>query len=131
MQTDYKIYMEELKPRKIKNSQEETYATRYQDFKNATVIKIVYDWHRDKQIFQWNRVEKLKTDLSKYRSLMNKRILLHISWEGMPLYFIFYFIFFRKEEKESLQSLFPVCSSCSLSIPGPHLHHLPLHWDLS
>lgn len=43
MQTDYKIYMEELKPRKIKNSQEETYATRYQDFKNATVIKIVYD----------------------------------------------------------------------------------------
>lgn len=76
MQADYKIYMEEKKSRIIKNSQDGMYLIRYQVFNNAIVIKIVYNWHRDKQMSPWKRTDKLKTDLSKYRPLLCERTII-------------------------------------------------------
>ena len=53
MQADYKIYMEEKKSRIIRNSQDGMCPTRNQEFNIAIVIKIVYNWRRDKQMSHW------------------------------------------------------------------------------
>lgn len=114
MQADYKIYMEEKKSRIIQNSQDGMYLIRYQEFNNAIVIKIVYNWHRDKQMSPWERTDKLKTDLSKYRSLICERTIITGHWEKDDYSF-------QKRGKESSWSSFHICSSCC-----SYLNYIPI-----
>lgn len=109
-----------VKPRKIKNSQDDTNPTRYQDFKNATVIKILYYWHRDKQIFQWNRISKLKTDLSKCRSLMSKRTtIIHQLGKGCLCRYLFIYLQRRKRR-------FAIIISCLFILFSLYLDHISI-----
>ena len=57
------------------------YLIRYQEFNNAIVIKIVYNWHKDKQISPQKGTDKLKTDLFKYRPLICERTIITGHWE--------------------------------------------------
>lgn len=124
MQADYKIYMEEKKSRIIQNSQDGMYLIRYQEFNNAIVIKIVYNWHRDKQMSPWERTDKLKTDLSKYRSLICERTIITYRSLGKRR------LFFSKKRKRKFMIIISHLFIL-LFLPELYSHHLSRQWNLS